>query len=290
MSLMQLFLALIYLNVTLVTPLCKSCLGLLSFSRLKLEMGIEELKGKLQVMKHLGDEDDAAFQEKIKLMNFELETKMEEMKSMDQTRLVKKKIKEMNIELETKMKEIDNMDNLNETLLVKDWQCSDELEEAHKELTKWMQDMLSGRTNIGVKRMGEINMKAFHGACKDTFDKEEAQIKTSESRSLWQNKVKSHPEWHVVEVDGDDEKVKSLKAERGNGIFDAFKEMNEYNPSGRYVVNKIWNLKDNHKAATLKEKKIFLLKMVVFGAILMAVVIVLLTKFPLLLTFPQVLL
>lgn len=92
------------------------------------------------------------------------------------------------------------------------------------------------------------------------------------------------------------QEVKNLKAEGGNGIFDevvaALKEMNEYNynPSGRYVVNKIWNLKDNHKAATLKEKRIFLLKMMVFGAILMTVVIMLLTKFPLLLTFPQVLL
>ena len=34
-------------------------------------MEIEELKGKLQVMKHLGDEDDAAVQNKIKEMNDE---------------------------------------------------------------------------------------------------------------------------------------------------------------------------------------------------------------------------
>ena len=32
----------------------------------KLEMEIEELKGKLQVMKHLADEDDAVVQKKIK--------------------------------------------------------------------------------------------------------------------------------------------------------------------------------------------------------------------------------
>lgn len=67
-----------------------------------------------------------------------------------------------------------------------------------------LQDMLSGRTNIGVKRMGEIDMKAFHDACKEKFDHEEAQIKASELCSLWQDKMKN-PEWHplkVVEVDG----------------------------------------------------------------------------------------
>ncbi|XP_023761771.1 factor of DNA methylation 1 [Lactuca sativa] len=206
----------------------------------KLEMEIEELKGKLQVMKHLGDEDDAAVQEKIKEMNNELETKMEEM---------------------------ENMENLNQTLVVKERQSNDELQEARKVLIKGLQDMLSGRTNIGVKRMGEIDMKAFHDACKEKFDNEEAQIKASELCSLWQDKLKN-PEWHpmkMIKVDADnhkevineeDELLKNLKAEWGDGVFDAvvgaFKEMNEYNPSGRYVVNELWNFKDNRKA-TLKE-------------------------------------
>ncbi|KAI3700277.1 hypothetical protein L2E82_44899 [Cichorium intybus] len=95
----------------------------------KLEMEIEELKGKLQVMKHLGDEDGAAVQEKIKEMNNELQAKMEE------------------------------MDN-------------------------GLQDILNGRTNIGVKRMGEIDMKAFHDACKEKFEYEEAQVKASELRTF----------------------------------------------------------------------------------------------------------
>lgn len=212
----------------------------------KLEMEIEELKGKLQVMKHLGDEDDAAVQEKIKKLNNDLQSKMEEM---------------------------DDMENLNQTLVVKERQSNDELQEARKELIKGLQDMLSGRTNIGVKRMGEIDMKAFHDACKEKFENEEAQIKASELCTLWQDKLKN-PEWHpmkVVLVDGDhkeminedDELLKNLKAEWGNGIFDAvvtaFKEMNEYNPSGRYVVNELWNFKDNRKA-TLKEVISYILK------------------------------
>ena len=57
-------------------------------------------------------------------------------------------------------------------------------------------------------------------------------------------------------INEEDELLKNLKAEWGDGVFDAvvgaFKEMNEYNPSGRYVVNELWNFKDNRKA-TLKE-------------------------------------
>ncbi|KAL8226115.1 hypothetical protein R6Q57_018672 [Mikania cordata] len=212
----------------------------------KLEMEIEELKGKLQVMKHLGDEDDDAVQEQIKKMNDELLAKMEEM---------------------------DGVEEMNQTLVVKERQSNDELQEARKELIKGLQDMLSGRTNIGVKRMGEIDTKPFQDACKEKFNSEEAPIKAIELCTLWQDKLKN-PEWHPVKViavegthkeviDENDELLKDLKAEWGSGIFDAvvaaFKEMNEYNPSGRYVINELWNFKDNRKA-TLKEVISYILK------------------------------
>lgn len=210
----------------------------------KLEMEIEELKGKVQVMSHLGD--DTKVQEEIKKMNDELEAKMEEMGSIE---------------------------DLNQTLLMKERQSNDELQEARKELIKGLQDMLSGRTNIGVKRMGEVDMKAFHDACKERFGHEEAQIKASELCTLWQDKLKDAG-WHplkVVIVDGEpkevinenDESLKGLKAEWGAGIHDAvvaaFLEMHEYNASGSYVVSELWNFKDNRKA-TLKEVISYILK------------------------------
>lgn len=55
-------------------------------------MEIEEIKGKLQVMKHLGDEDDTAVQNKMKEMNEDLEEKvgeMENLESLNQTLIVK---------------------------------------------------------------------------------------------------------------------------------------------------------------------------------------------------------
>lgn len=60
-------------------------------------------------------------------------------------------------------------------------------------------DMLSGRTNIGIKRMGEIDQKPFHNACKQRFSLEEANIQASTLCSLWQENLKD-PNWHPFKV------------------------------------------------------------------------------------------
>ena len=73
----------------------------------KLEMEIEEIKGKLQVMKHLGEEDDAA---------------------------VQKKMKDMNDELEEKVDNLNDMESMNHVLIAKERQSNDELQEARKQL------------------------------------------------------------------------------------------------------------------------------------------------------------
>ncbi|KAG5523248.1 hypothetical protein RHGRI_035165 [Rhododendron griersonianum] len=213
----------------------------------KLEMEIEELKGKLQVMKHLGDEDDAAVQNKIKEMNEELDQKVDEMGSLE---------------------------DLNQTLIVKERQSNDELQEARKELINGLSEMLSGRTLIGLKRMGEIDTKPFQTICKGRFKSSEAEVKAFELCSLWQERMKN-PDWHpykIVMLEGgnhqelindDDELLKNLKVEWGVEIYEAvttaLKEMNEYNPSGRYVISELWNFKEKRKA-TLKEVIAYILK------------------------------
>lgn len=78
-------------------------------SKQKLELEIQELKGKMQVMEHLGDADDDVVQEKMKEMKDELEEKVE------------------NLEL---------LESTNQTLIVKERQSNDELQEARKELMK----------------------------------------------------------------------------------------------------------------------------------------------------------
>ena len=57
-------------------------------------------------------------------------------------------------------------------------------------------------------------------------------------------------------LDEDDEDLKNLKEKWGeeihNAVVTALKEIEEFNPSGRYSVKALWSFKDGRKA-TLKE-------------------------------------
>ncbi|KAI9089491.1 hypothetical protein K1719_029096 [Acacia pycnantha] len=186
----------------------------------KLEMEIEELKGKLQVWKHLGDDD-----------------------------AVQKKIKEMNDELESKEVELDDTESMNQALITKERQSNDELQEARKELIEGLKNMLNARTNVGIKRMGELDEKVFVNVCKKKFSLEDAQTKGVELCSLWQENLKDSA-WHPFKVitdndkaeeilDEGDEKLQNLKDEWGDEIYTtvvtSLRELNEYNPSAPYV-------------------------------------------------------
>lgn len=64
-------------------------------------------------------------------------------------------------------------------------------------------------------------------------------------------------------IDEEDVKLRNLKQEWGEAVYEAvvvaLKELNEYNPSGRYVVTELWNFKENRKA-TQKEIISFIVK------------------------------
>ncbi|XP_074316861.1 factor of DNA methylation 1-like [Silene latifolia] len=214
----------------------------------KLELEIEELKGQLEVMKHFGDGDDDAANER--------------------------KMQEMTEELNQKIEDMNHYEAMNQTLLVKDRQSNDEVQEAREVLIAGLLEILqSSRTIIGIKRMGEIDEKAFVTECKKKLPAYEALIKASEACSLWQENLKDSA-WHpykIIHVDGnpqeiineEDEKLKQLKEEWGDEVYNsvttALLELNEYNASGRYVVNELWNYKEGRKA-TLKEVVSYIFK------------------------------
>ncbi|KAF9613333.1 hypothetical protein IFM89_007062 [Coptis chinensis] len=192
----------------------------------KLELEIAELKGQLKVLKHMGGEDDIGFQQKMEEMVNDLNEKVEEMSGLE---------------------------SLNHTLIVKERERNDELQDARKELIEGLNDILTGRTNFGIKRMGEIDTKPFLHACMQIHPTE-ATTRSAQLCSLWQEYVKN-PGWHPFKIvslgegehqeviDEEDEKLQELKEEFGvevyNAVVVALKEVNEYNPSGRLKNHKV---------------------------------------------------
>ncbi|XP_057775900.1 factor of DNA methylation 4-like isoform X2 [Salvia miltiorrhiza] len=189
-------------------------------------------------------------------------------RNLDEKQKLEMEIKELQLSLEVNQMNLGDLEDINQLLFSKERQSNDELHEARKELIAGLTDMLSSsRVNIGIKRMGELDVKVFKNACRQRYPPEEAEMKAAELCSLWVEKLKD-PEWYpfrVVEdskgnaqlvLKEDDELLVNLKEEWGDEIYDAVatasKEIQEYNPSGCYVVPELWSFKENRKA-TLKE-------------------------------------
>ncbi|KAF0926301.1 hypothetical protein E2562_022119 [Oryza meyeriana var. granulata] len=205
----------------------------------QLELEVTRLNGTLQVMKHLEGDDDGDISDKMEKLSERLEHE-------------KKRLEELSGELVKKERE-----------------SNDELQEARKELIKGLEDMLTGRTAIGIKRMGELDEKPFQNACRRKYGNDDYETKSAELVSNWQEEIKK-PSWHpfkIVTVDGedkevvevvddDDTKLRHLWIEYGDDVCNAVKtalsEVNEYNASGRYVVPELWNFRKGRKA-TMKE-------------------------------------
>nr|CAB3472212.1 unnamed protein product [Digitaria exilis] len=114
--------------------------------------------------------------------------------------------------------------------------------------------------------MGELDDKPFQNACRETYGNDDYHVRAAELVSYWQEELKK-PSWHpfkIVEVNGetkeflddDDPKLKLLSTEYGDDVCSAMKtalmEINEYNPSGRFVVPELWNFKEGRKATMVE--------------------------------------
>ncbi|KAH6769199.1 XH/XS domain-containing protein [Perilla frutescens var. frutescens] len=209
------------------------------------QLEIEQLRGKVNVMKHMGDEEDLEVLNKVELL----------LKA-----------------LREKEGDLEDLEALNQSLVVQERKRNDELQDARKEMVNGLKDM-SINSHIGVKRMGELDSKPFHEAMKRKYNEGEADERATELCSLWEEYLRD-PNWHpikVVSINGkeqavikeDDEKLMDLKENYGQEVYNAvtatLSEINEYNPSGRYIISELWNYNEGRRA-NLKEGVVILLK------------------------------
>lgn len=212
-----------------------------------LQLEIERLRGALQVVKHMGEDDD------------DTETK--------------EKLTAMQEDLEEKEEELETLEALNQALIIKEQKCNDELEEARKELINSLKDV-KARTKIGVKTMGEIDKKPFLTATKRKLSANEADNEATQLHSLWSDYLMD-PNWHPFKeindkegnkteiIDEDDERLKDLKNELGDEVHDAvvtaLKELNECDLTGGNTGLELWNFGELRKA-TLEEGMEYMLE------------------------------
>ncbi|XP_056696381.1 factor of DNA methylation 2-like [Spinacia oleracea] len=180
-------------------------------------------------------------------------------------------------DLEGKAELLESMEMENRILMVKELKSNHELQVARKAATEvlliGLLAMHRPRMNIGIKKMGEVNLKPFRDACSKRFRSGNWDEKFGnwEEKSVmlcssWQREI-SDPGWQPFKqetvngkltevIDENDEKLRELKEEWGEEAYKAVKEalveVNEYNASGRYPVSELWNHKQNRKA-TLEE-------------------------------------
>ncbi|XP_020233960.1 protein INVOLVED IN DE NOVO 2 [Cajanus cajan] len=203
-----------------------------------LELEIQQLKGKLNFMNHMEGDGDSEVLNKVDVIHKVLREKEQSLRDLDA---------------------------LNQTLIIKERQSNDELQEARKALINGIKE-ISCRANVGVKRMGELDIRPFLEAMKEKYNDEDAEDRASELCSLWEEYIKD-PDWHpykitIIEgkhqeiIDDGDEKLKGLKNEMGEAVYKAvvtaLTEINTYNPSGRYITTELWNYEEG-KTATLQE-------------------------------------
>ncbi|XP_056169047.1 factor of DNA methylation 5-like [Syzygium oleosum] len=194
----------------------------------------------------------------LKLENERLRGRIDVMKH-DEAELLKR-LGAVLEDLKEKKEMIQDTEELNLALINMESRSKDELLEARKELIYAFSKISSG--HIHIKKMGELDTNPFLKVLKRK-NEELAEERASMLCSLWQTRL-NNPSWHpfkVIEaqgkhqevIDDEDEKLKGLRDEMGDEVYaavaTALLEMNEYNPSGRYVVPELWNYREGRKAS-----------------------------------------
>ncbi|EES19046.2 protein INVOLVED IN DE NOVO 2 isoform X2 [Sorghum bicolor] len=203
----------------------------------KLELEINHLSGKLHVMELKPGDEDPESREKIDKLKEELNEKIDELKYAE---------------------------NYNQDLISRERKSSDELREAREVLINSLQSLprtTSCQSQIGVKKVGELDPSVFLSLCKRKFPAADAEAKSSSLCSKWQNEIEN-PEWQpfkVIIVDGKasealnegDRKLQELKElgqEPYAAVTKVLMELKDANGGRKDPFPELWNYDQGRKA------------------------------------------
>ncbi|RVX13578.1 Factor of DNA methylation 1 [Vitis vinifera] len=271
-----------------------------------MSLEMEKLQLENAKLKHEMEHQNRVFQQRAEELDQEWRTFMAEKKKLTDQNPMMSELKDQCIalrkELEEKTDDLQHMQSINEALIVKEQMSNRELQNARKELiscadewkvqvkvlngmVSWsalqgLYDMQNSRSLLGVKKMGEVDMKPFHDACSKKFPNRDLPIIYTTMCSTWQHRVKDSS-WHPfkiingilqaflhspsccvdyndqgMQIDEDDGELKELRNDLGEAAYKAVTkallELEEYNPSGRYEVPELWNYKEGKKASLVE--------------------------------------
>ncbi|XP_057433789.1 factor of DNA methylation 1-like [Lotus japonicus] len=228
----------------------------------------EDLKGQTDQLnaKIVELEKQLESKQEMELENQQLQEKLDVMEHMEGEFL--KMVADLHINVAEKERALQALEEYSQALTVKERESNDELQKTRKRMIEGIAGRPSRGANIVVKRMGQVDSRPFYKAlyAKRKYSKEEVAERAAEMCSVWENNLKD-PHWYPFKIitfrngpkeiiNEEDAKLKRLKMEMGVGPFKAvvtaLTEMNEYNPSGRYVVSELWN-RSEERRATLEE-------------------------------------
>uniref|UniRef100_A0ACD5VMX3 Uncharacterized protein n=1 Tax=Avena sativa TaxID=4498 RepID=A0ACD5VMX3_AVESA len=206
--------------------------------------------------------DNQALEVEIKQLQGELEI-LEIMPYEEKEK--RKKIDKLRRILEDKYEDKEEIESLQQALIAKQTEHTNELRPAREKLIKGFQDITSGQGHIGIKIIGKLDKKSFINAWKKQSNEDE-EVTATILYSEWESQIESWSAMvhgkNTVIVSKDNEKLRELKEEHGEEIYTlvtkALDEITEYRSyveehGGEiYGVPELWNYKAN-RLATSKE-------------------------------------
>ncbi|TVU47570.1 hypothetical protein EJB05_07176, partial [Eragrostis curvula] len=184
----------------------------------------------------------------------------------------RKKLEDAQEQLTEALEELDASQTLCTDLTVRDRRSNDELQMLRMKIINHFPVGRMGNATIGVKRMSEIDKKAFITACRSKpdpiTDEEEATILLSQLEADIAN-----PNWHpfrMIQAEGDftqvinenDPTLRNIQEAQGKTIYSmvttALCQIDEFNRSGGYPIPVLWNYREGREA-TLDEAVDFIM-------------------------------